>query len=650
MMTTYYKAVKKHLNSKPCDFVEISNKYQFDRSADWYESLYFYNEDQVKRCKEKDSIAGISNLVTSRLYFDFDSVDNLEAAREDALTLAARLVDKYNLAEEQISVFFSGKKGYALELIADRYYTKSEYEAITDKLSEGLATYDRLVDEVRVIRAVNTKHQDSGLYKIPLTLDELETKTSEQIKVLAKQPRQLNVKPKKVTFDPSFFVVKKEQTNKVAPHTNIKDLDFTRKVKGWSNCKWALTKGYQVEPEGRNDKLLCIVAQAKALHYTPEQAYQTAKEADRAGTQAYNENHPDNEGERVNKAKLWATVEHVYSNVWRGGTYSCRDGKTPWLTSLCNSLGVHKCKQEVVDETPIKFEDLSKDFKVYVKNIDQNTILTGLPSLDKYVFLSTGANVGIIGAAGSGKTSIGLEILNNTSKAGVRSVVASLDMARNRIFEKIMYRLTGLSRTELYSVFKEDQEEPLMNKLREEFGNVNFFKRSCPTVQDIKEYVLKCNEQGPKVKLVVIDYFERITSDFSDDTAASKKIAGELQDLVDELDVCLITLVQPNKNAISGGPDQPIYDYTKIKGSSFVYQAFRIIISCWRPFYNPKDFSDDRFMQMAVLKNDLGELNELSFKWEGKQGFIKELEYEDQEELNQLLKTKEMKNSKDGLF
>ena len=98
-----------------------------------------------------------------------------------------------------------------------------------------------------------------------------------------------------------------------------------------------------------------------------------------------------------------------------------------------------------------------------------------------------------------------------------------------------------------------------------------------------------------------------------------------------------------------GGADSPIYDYTRIKGSSFVYQAFRIILSLWRPFYNPKDFSNDKFMQMAVLKNDLGELSEFAFNWHGKTGAISEMEDFQYDELNRMLREKESEKNEENV-
>lgn len=278
-----------------------------------------------------------------------------------------------------------------------------------------------------------------------------------------------------------------------------------------------------------------------------------------------------------------------------------------------------------------------------------------LPEDDYYGFTIDGDHLYLTGDFiihhNSGKSALALEMLTNTSKAGIKSVFGSLDMHKQRMYEKAMYRVNGISRDELYRAFQEDREKPYVDKLKENFKNVYFYSKSSPTVKDIRDYVIDCEQQsGEKIKLVMLDYFERVSSDFSDDTQASKKVAGELQDLVNDLGVALVTIVQPNKMALSGGVDSPLYDYTKIKGSSYLYQSFRQIISIWRPGYNPKEFHNDRWLQMAILKNDLGELAEFAFKWDGRRGSITEMEEHDYDALEQFLAHKEdhKKQSGDG--
>lgn len=241
-------------------------------------------------------------------------------------------------------------------------------------------------------------------------------------------------------------------------------------------------------------------------------------------------------------------------------------------------------------------------------------------------------------------TALALEILRNTSKAGVISVFASLDMHRNRLYEKLLYKTTGLSREEIYQKFKDGKKAEITQKIEEDYKNVWFYDRSSPTVDDIRKYVEEVEAStGQKVKLVMLDYFERVGAEKSEDTAASKEVAGKLQDLINDLNLCVITLVQPNKFSLSAGPDCPITSYTAIKGSSFLYQSFRSIISIWRPFFTPEYKDQDKYLQMAILKNDLGELDLFNFAWNGKKGDISEMTMEQEEYLDQLLKEKNAK-------
>ena len=74
-----------------------------------------------------------------------------------------------------------------------------------------------------------------------------------------------------------------------------------------------------------------------------------------------------------------------------------------------------------------------------------------------------------------------------------------------------------------------------------------------------------------------------------------------------------------------------------------MYQAFRQIISIWRPFYTPDEYANDQYMQMAVLKNDLGELAKMEFNWQGKTGNITEMDDAQRDNLYSLLDAKEQK-------
>jgi len=631
-----YRRVCQGLSDGGVLIPESENVKNYIDDKDCYESLYLYNEDQKRQFDETGSVAGIQDVVTNQLYLDFDSKDNLEAAKHDALAVLNQL-NKFNIEPE---ISFTGCKGFSLRIPLDQYISVSEFKTAVFNLAGDLTTFDRVVNNPsRIIRVLNTKHQDSGLYKLQITEQELREATIEDIFHWAETKGEpFDVPAVKL---PEFLKVK--ELPKPSVPVQILPLDFANKPKFLSNCRWALQNGMFKEGQ-RSTALLCLASTYKNLGYDQEIVYRMLKGVSELQAQRNNQ-------ERFPDEEIYNNiVVQVFNESWKNGQYSCREPGN-FLYNYCQGLGHHKCNHQVDDQMkPTSLDEVHDSFKHFVTHIEENTVLTGIKAIDENFFLTTGSNVLILGAAASGKTALALNILNNTSKQGIKSVFASLDMARNRMFEKVMYKITGLPREELYHRFQMDQEGPLMDTLKKEFGNVYFFNKSCPTVQDLREYILMCQEtSGERIKLVMVDYFERVTSEVSDDTAASKRVAGELQDLVNDLDVCLITLVQPNKASIFGGPDAPIYNYTAIKGSSFVYQAGRQILSIWRPFATPELKANDHFLQLAILKNDLGEMSEYVFGWNGKRGDIYELADHQIEEFEELLAKKEReKKVKDG--
>jgi hypothetical protein len=406
--------------------------------------------------------------------------------------------------------------------------------------------------------------------------------------------------------------------------------------KGWKPYKHALAMGF-FESGERHSALMVIAATCRGLGYSKDQAYYICKAAVKAqAARSGNDEFP--------KEELYENIidSSVYSETWEGGQYS--PATNPWLKAYCERMGFEVKREE--ESKVRRIQDIQDEFKHFVDHIEENTILTGIKRLDQAMPITIGQNVGLVGSAASGKTSIALKMLENTSKAGIVSVFASLDMHRNRLFEKLLYRTTGLSRGELYTKIQAGEIEEITKKIKEDYANVWFYDRSCPTVGNIREYIEEVEaETGKKVKLVMLDYFERVNSDKSEDTAASKDIAGQLQDLVNDFNVALVTLVQPNKFSLSSGPDKPIKNYTAIKGSSFLYQSFRSIIAIWRPFFTPDTAHNDKYMQMAILKNDLGEIGTFNFSWSGKRGDIRDMTEEEQTEMDQLLAQKAAKEA-----
>jgi hypothetical protein len=639
-----YLNIRNGLGSKPKLVPENSDLSKLiTKSSDWYRSLYKYNENQKKQIEETGTVSGIRDTLTNTLYFDFDSKDDIELARQDALETANRLLTR-GFEEDQISCYFTGNKGFSLELELDENITPDKFKSIVFEIAGDLKTFDTVVnDPNRIVRIANTKHQKSGLYKIPLTPEELANTTLDDIKLMAKTPRKVErmIKIAQLPNDLKDLKPMAEKTIETIAQEltfDISTIDMKARPKGIDEVRWLLMNGFFRSGE-RNHSMLCLASTLHNLNYPYEVTKGMLSGAAELQSQRTGEDvFPEREIDLI--------INQVYGPNWKGGQFTTRDPNN-WLAQYAKKMGITTHEEE----GPATLDGIEAGFTHYLKHIEKNTIKTGIPELDKTIPITVGSNIGVVAAAGAGKTALALKILRYNSEQGIPTVFASLDMHRNRLFEKVVYNVTGLSREDVYKEFKEGRGKKITDLVRKHYGNVWFYDRSSATVEDIKNYVLSVEAKtGQKVKMVMFDYFERIQCDVSEDTAASKKVASQIQDMVNDLDVAAITLCQPNKFALGGGPDTEIKSYTSIKGSSFLYQSFRGIISLSRPFYTPATKELDKYMVINILKNDLGELDRFEMGWHGKTGEIFTLEDHEKDELKQLMKLKDAtkEGSKDG--
>ena len=162
--------------------------------------------------------------VLSNFYTDFDCEENPDKARKEAVALVKTLMNDYRIAEENIEIAFSGMKGISI-LISHEVFNvearadlpliwKSLIKHLISKLN--LKTVDTKVYERRRLwRLLNSKHQKSGLYKIPLTLTELEKLSIEEIKKKAVKPRPQPLMPSEPQPVPKAVSLFREHAKKV---------------------------------------------------------------------------------------------------------------------------------------------------------------------------------------------------------------------------------------------------------------------------------------------------------------------------------------------------------------------------------------------------------------------------------------------------
>ena len=190
------------------DLLDMRKKYS---NTGIYTTIYRYS----KELEEEDPIYG-------PFYLDFDAdmwgvsddvaEKNLKKVQEDLKLAITYFEVIYNIPREYARCYYSGKKGVHLVYPADLFGIKPRedlnriFKLIKDDVSKYVNhdTIDqRIYDNKRLFRVPNSRHQDTGLYKIPASPDFLINSSLKEIRDKAKMPQELKVKEPRTLRKPA---------------------------------------------------------------------------------------------------------------------------------------------------------------------------------------------------------------------------------------------------------------------------------------------------------------------------------------------------------------------------------------------------------------------------------------------------------------
>ncbi len=153
------------------------------------EDLLDYTEQNLNPTTGNPSVAGYPGPALAEfLPFDFDDKKNPSRALAEAAHFVKTWEEKWNLPPEALRIFWSGMKGISIEVPAELF---GGFEPSTDiaqrlgilaaKMTPGAKTLDTSIyEKMRLWRVPNTRHGESGLYKVTLPVGAL-LKLKEQL-------------------------------------------------------------------------------------------------------------------------------------------------------------------------------------------------------------------------------------------------------------------------------------------------------------------------------------------------------------------------------------------------------------------------------------------------------------------------------------
>lgn len=631
------------------DFDNFSTKYQVlfghgTSDEDWYSSLYWYpKEAKDYFTSNGNSIRGYQGKAYSnKLFFDLDSKEDVNKAKEDAKELLHRLQQCGVKIEEQVRVFFSGNKGFHIEVPVNAQFEPEELKTLCSNIASGLQSFDDVIyNTSRIIRILNTKHQKSGLYKIELdpydlielSIDQIREKAkqkSDMYKVSEVQDASIFDKYKKPSFQKPQSVIVSSTT--VDGIRGLDEIDFTQCPKTKPRCIFALEHGVMVPGVGERSELyLRLASYYRNQGFAKDVAYNALKGIARLNSRLYPEAEP------FSKDELWNTaISSAYSKAWKQipGAFGS-DPNNDVVKKYCDAVGKMTTKpccvhHEVqIQKTTVQIDEVSDDFDKFASNFDKNTVRTGIEFIDRNMQITTGTTNLLVGAAGSGKTTLALNILESSNINKQPSIFFSMDMHKNLIYLKLAMKHTPYTKDQIFKFHKDNNKqkiEEIKKIITEAYKLTHFDFSTTLTLDQMRDKIFDIEQRtGQKMKFVLIDYAGRISGPYSDRYANSTFNALKSVEVANVTDTAMIILSQISRQTGDGAT--PIRTKRAAKESGDWEESATNVLTMWRPFMGDADRDD--VVRMFLAKNRMGSELEQVLYWDGSKSIIRDMSFDE---------------------
>ncbi len=161
-----------------------------------YTTIYTYDQEDQKEA-----------LLYAPFYLDLDyeaTPEGWSLVQADCATALKYMQNVLRVETSTIKIYFSGNKGIHLIIHPEilGIVPSKDLNILYKMLADDIASYtqnntidNRIYDRKRLLRMPNSKHGETGLYKIPLTVEEVRTISFDEVRTLAKQSRKFNHSP-----------------------------------------------------------------------------------------------------------------------------------------------------------------------------------------------------------------------------------------------------------------------------------------------------------------------------------------------------------------------------------------------------------------------------------------------------------------------
>lgn len=487
-----------------------------------YESIFGYGKDildhlKIPNAEGKSSVTGYNGtFYAKQILIDFDNKENPDAARDSAIEVLNRIV-KLGCPAKFVRFYFSGQKGFHLVLHPELFITGGfpgsadlprHIKNWVTVLTEGVSNIDYgIYAGNKIVRLPHSKHNATGLYKIPLSADELINLPIEDIKKLAIEPR-LDFKFESNISELYAIQGFKDLTQK-KPETKVEALEKSDGT--------LFSPAYQGE---RNNKYFKQAIRLMACGLGFNEALQIITNANIAS------------GNPISDAELKQAV---------------KSAKKYAEAKIVN--------EENPDLQERLFADIVPEWIEYIKNTDRKMSLMFDDIDEDFRYKYEGKLITVIGKGGSRKSLYAQNLLlYNAQRFGCRGIYSSMEMGdiplMNRTIDMLVVTEENNSSFDLL-IYEQSQPGFASNILLNQVLPVIsdkflFFDHAAMTAERYDKLIEGATNRRGRIDFLVVDGLSMMGGKGSETEVYSQN-TKELKELAKKWKICIILLCHTTK-------------------------------------------------------------------------------------------------------
>jgi len=567
---------------------EIPKLIEANYQTDCYVNTLLFQESFKTFVSNTDSVKeyrGVAKMVYFPIDIDSSDLDESLNKLRDLL----ELLNVNDVPTMHMKYYFSGSKGFHV-LIPNIMIGASPSESISRYMKKfGKLLLDDLLfdptiyNHVRLLRCPNTKHQKSGLFKIPITAQEIYLKTIEWFKEKAKEPR-FDVVQEKYTGSqiPFLHSLWLEAVNSSTTVYNVSKFKESEQYK--FPCHRAIFENGAGEGSRNETALRAAWILKKHSGLTEDLTLAVLEKWNK-------KNQPPLEIE-----ELTTVIKQAYAGNYN---YGCSDNIIKrYCDDSCPLLQKKRLEQK---ETPaiISFDSMSSEYEDFVDLCAKNPVRFFHPFDNKTRGFFPGFISYIMARSGVGKTSLLIDIIVRMAEHGIKMMFFSLEMPSVMIYERLAARILGVPQSLLPMFVKDKSSASRLKKITHLLSSTLVLTdKPALSIKQMEDYMHFAEERilGSKLDVVMIDYFGLIRpeketgNEYQDKT----KLANEVQIFAKENKIPVICLLQTNRVGEDG--TAPI-TLASGRGSGHIEEATDFMIGVWKQEEN---------VHLKILKNRYG--------------------------------------------